>query len=199
MLLKIITGVVVVLGLVLHAGAPRAMALPVVSVDLPPPMVVAGGETFSLDVHITNVVDLFAFQFDLVFNPAVLAAVNVIEGSFLGGCGPAFCFFSLDNLDSITVIDTLTGPGPGATGSGLLATVDFLARAPGSSAVELANVLVLDSNLNPISAVPEPSTIVFLSTGLLGINGYSWRRWQQEASSPAGIVEGKTRRRERGR
>lgn len=37
MLLKIITGVVVLLGLALHAGAPRAMALPMVSVDLPPP------------------------------------------------------------------------------------------------------------------------------------------------------------------
>lgn len=142
-------------------------------------MVVAGGETFSLDVHITNVVDLFAFQFDLVFDPTVLVAVNVIEGAFFVGCGPAFCFFSINNPDGITVTNTLPGPGPGATGSGLLATVDFLAQAPGSSAVELANVLLLDSNLNPISAVPEPSTIVLLSIGVLGIIGYSWRRRQQ--------------------
>ena len=94
------------------------------------------GQIFSVDIDITNVTDLYAFQFDLEFAPGVLSAVAVTEGGFLPSGGTtAFVPGTIDNFGgSITSTgDSLIGMIPGVNDSGVLATVDFLAVGVGIS------------------------------------------------------------------
>jgi hypothetical protein len=142
------------------------------------------GQHFSVDVSIDNVTDLYAFQFDLGFNPAALAADSVTEGSFLpGGGSTIFVAGTIDNVagDVSNNGDTLLTAISGVDGSGSLASFDLTAIAPGLSPLNAFNVILLDSSLNNIDAtemegsitvspspVPEArGTALFLCGGVL--------------------------------
>src|ERR1017187_6017230 len=85
------------------------------------------GSSFSVDVNITGVTDLYAFQFDIGFNPGVLSAASVTEGSLFSSIGVFFSPGLIDNIGgTITFIgDSLSGPGPGVSTDGTLATIAF--------------------------------------------------------------------------
>lgn len=63
-----------------------------------------------VDVNIFGVADLYDFQFDLGFNPAVIRAMNVPEGAFLSNGGDLRVFF------------------PGQSGSRQCGRIDYLQR-----------------------------------------------------------------------
>lgn len=88
------------------------------------------------EVGVDDIVDLYAFQVDLQFDPTKLEAVSVAAGTFLPGA--FFVDGFIDNTaGSITgTIGTLVGASSGETGSGTLATVTFRAIAPGISVKE---------------------------------------------------------------
>ena len=170
---------------VLFPAATFAGSIPIVSVD-PLSSSVSLGSNFTLDVNIANVTDLYAFQFDIGFGPSVLQATNVVEGSFLPSGG--FTFFIPGTIDNsagaITFIaDTLLGPGPGVNGSGTLVMLQFLASGVGTSAIDISNLILLDSNLNQIDAsvedgmvtvtspIPEPNGILIVAFALALMTG----------------------------
>jgi general secretion pathway protein D len=146
-----------------------------------PPSSVNIGDTFTVDVGVTGGTDLYAFQFDLTFNPTLLSAVSVLEGAFLPSGGTTFFVpGAIDNLGGTVAAtaDTLIGAVPGVTGGGTLAEFQFAALAGGTSALSFANEILLDSSLNDITsnttfqdgsltingaaAVPEPTTLALL-------------------------------------
>lgn len=151
------------------------LADPIVSIQ-PISSTVQAGSLFDLVIDISSASDLFAFQFDLSFNPTVLAAQSVTEGALLPSGGSTF--FDAGTIDNIAgtisfVVDTLAGTGPGVSNpaGGTLATVNFQALANGSSPVSLSNILLLDSTLRDIpfttkdasvNSVPEPGSILLL-------------------------------------
>lgn len=105
------------------------------------------GGTLSVDIDITDAVDLYAFQFDVSFIPGVLSAIAITDGGFLGG-GGFFAGFIDNGAGSITFIaDTLAGPVPGITGTGKLARLEFTAIGTGMSSITVLNALLLDSTL----------------------------------------------------
>ena len=138
------------------------------------------GSTVSVNVNVSGLTDLYAFQFDIAFNPAVLSAVSVTEGGLFSSVGVFFTPGTIDNTTGmITFIsDSLSGPGPGISTNGTLAQITFTSFAPGLSGINLANVILLDSSLNNIAATtsgtsitvtgtPEPSSVILFATGLV--------------------------------
>lgn len=149
------------------------------------------GGSFSVDINISSITDLYAYQFDLAFDPAILSATGVTAGLFLSG-GAGFVPGIIDNVaGTITfTADSLTGPVSGVSGSGTLASLQFTALAPGTSALTLSNLIFLDSQLLDIpidttnngtvdvsgaAAVPEPGQFLPVLVTLLGC-GYWGRR-----------------------
>jgi hypothetical protein len=185
--LKVSFGLVLLSAFVL----PHAFADAILSIQ-PPSTSVAAGATFPVDVNIANVSDLFAFAFDIGFTPGTLSAVSVTEGPFLGGGGTTFFLpGAIDNTSGTISFnaDTLIGSIPGVSGSGTLAILDFTALSAGTSPINILNVSLLDSTLSPISsttvngnatvgaqAVPEPSSMLLLATGLLVAFGVARRK-----------------------
>jgi len=147
------------------------------------------GDTFAVDVDVIGITDLYAFQFDITFNPVLLSAVSVTEGAFLPSGGTTFFVpGTIDNVGGTVAAtaDTLIGSIPGVSGDGTLAMFDFTALAPGTSALSFANEILLDSSLNDSTAdttfqngsvtvssastsVPEPSSFVLLFIAVLGL------------------------------
>ena len=148
---------------------------------------VSVGDTVTLNVDITGVSDLFAYQFDLTFDPTILSAVSVSNGLFLSmPSDGSFIPGTIDNVGGgvSATADFIFGPGPGVTGDGTLAIFQFTAIGSGTSAIStpLGSVILLDSGLNDIafttsdgsvsvaggsSNVPEPSSRLFMGVGLL--------------------------------
>ncbi|MGD0978763.1 MAG: PQQ-binding-like beta-propeller repeat protein, partial [Candidatus Bathyarchaeia archaeon] len=124
----------------------------------PPSQTVSNiGDSFTVNVSISNVTNLYAYSFVLYYDSTVMNGTQVTEGSFLkGGGGTVFLVVSFnDQYNStygrVSIGDTLTGSSSGASGSGVLATVIFKSVAPGDSVpIHLTDVKLSD---------PTPSSI----------------------------------------
>jgi hypothetical protein len=142
-------------------------------------------DSLSVDVPISGVTDLFAYQFALIFNPAILSATLVEEGTFLKGFGPtSFVAGTSDSKAGIidNIAGTLVGSIGGASGNGFLVAVTFLANAVGVSPLQLSDVILLDSSLSEIPVtvqagsvtvepIPEAGTAGMLTLGVLATIG----------------------------
>src|SRR5450756_44632 len=91
-----------------------------------PPGAISAGDTFTVGVAASGYTDLYAFQFDLAYNPSILSSVSVSEGSFLLTGGTTFfiagAIYNATGVVSGTA-DTLLGAITGVNGGGILATV----------------------------------------------------------------------------
>lgn len=171
-------------GLLSASGLANAQVISVTA--SPSPAVV--GTPLALNVLIAGVADLFGYQFSLAFNPLVLQATGSAEGAFLPAAGATIFDGGVVNntLGTVTLAyGTLTGPGPGASGGGVLASFNFSVIAPGSSALTFSDVLLLNSNLDTIpvqlsnglvTAVPEPTSYALFALGLAGLAAWRQRK-----------------------
>lgn len=177
-----VTSLVAMLILIAQGTPADSVTLNVVS-----PADVSQGSTFAVDVNISGVADLYAFQLDLDFDPSVLSLTSVSEGVFLPSGGSTFFIpGTIDNVGgSVTGnADTLLTAISGVSGTGTLIVFDFNALTSGTSALDLANITLLDSGLNNIDftstnsevmvtggaiPTPEPNTLILLTVGLLSL------------------------------
>jgi hypothetical protein len=185
-------------------SAASASANPILSID-PATTTVNVGDTFSVDVNIAGITDLYAFQFDVMFNDALLDPVFVppdladpfdpggysTEGSFLSIGGPTFfnkgSYADGDGKVAFTFA-LLLGAVPGVSGDGTLATLTFAATAAGPATFSLGGILLTDSsgNLININGVNDTTTVGQLLSILLcgtGIGAIVRRRFERISRS----------------
>lgn len=143
---------------------------------------VGGGNTFAINLHVTDVVKLTSWQFDLAYDPSILHANWVTEGPFLSSAGTTlFIPGVIDNtagLISLVAASFMDLSPP--SGSGVLAAVHFTALRSGISPLTASNVFLDFSNsgftiTNGSVGVSEPSTALLLGLGALLFGGR--RRW----------------------
>ena len=100
------------------------------------------GDTFTLDISAEDVYDLAGWQFDIVFDPTMLEAVEVNESDFLkrGGGTTFFQKGTVDNaVGKIESISAALISKGGVTGTGVLLSVTFSAKVDGNSELGLRN------------------------------------------------------------
>ena len=127
------------------------------------------GDTFTLDLSAENVIDLAGWQFDVSFDPALLEAVEVNEGDFLKTDGGA-TFFQEGTIDNttgkITGLNATRFNKDGATGTGTLLSVTFLAKAEGETQLTLNNFQLGSTAGEPIAAAP-PEVVITIEGQLV--------------------------------
>jgi hypothetical protein len=152
--------IVLILGIFVFAPAVFADTA---NLSVTSPTTVSQESTFTVDVNISAVTDLYDYQLDLAFNPTVLMATGITEGSFLPTGGPTiFIPGTIDNVGGSIAFnaDTLQGPIPGVTSSagGTLIEFDFTALAPGTSALTVQNESLQDSTQPFGDTIPDSTT-----------------------------------------
>jgi hypothetical protein len=121
------------------------------------------GGPFHVDVVVENVNYLGAFQFDLVYDPAIVHATSADLGPFLGstGCTVTGVGPNIDNVAGrLTYGGFIIGMCTGPSGDGAVATVTFEPMDVGESDLILENEQLLNTD-NP----PAPITPVSLYPG----------------------------------
>lgn len=142
-----------ILGVFLLAVSAVANAAPVLTVSLPPGQVTQG-DSFTASIDVSGAIDLYGYQFDLLYDPALIDVLGITEGAFLGAGGPTmFIPGDIDKqLGAIALnANTLLGPVTGVDGAGSLLLVQMKALAPGMASFSLANGLLVDSGLTLIA------------------------------------------------
>ena len=132
------------------------------------------GDTFTVRVNAEKVTDLAGWQFDLMFDPDVLEAVEVREGNFLKGNGGT-TFFQRGTIDNTAgkiagISSALISKG-GITGTGTLLSVVFSAKAAGSSELALRNFQLGSTTGAVIPAGVRDLTITVASGPTWDVNG----------------------------
>ena len=121
------------------------------------------GGSFHVDIVVEDVAHLGAFQFDLVYDPAIVTATSVNLGDFLGstGCTVMEIGATIDNTTGrLTYAAIILGTCTGPSGNGAVATVTFAPLGMGETNLTLDNEQLLNTD-NP----PAPITPVSLYHG----------------------------------
>jgi hypothetical protein len=117
----------------------------------PATAVVELGVAFTVTVNISGVVDLGGFEFDLLFDPALITVTDAYLGSFLGDSGNPVVALgpSVDEAGRLVFGGFSYGPNEGASGSGSLATLCLTLLAPTATILRLEDVQLLTSSAEP--------------------------------------------------
>ncbi len=148
---------ILIIVFILYNGAKTANAQEtVVYVDPPSYEVQQVGDTFSINVSIANVADLYGYEFTLWYNTTMMDCIGVEWPSdhFLKPVSPPLFKWAIinDTLGGVKAIATLTGKDePPKNGSGVLVTITFRAVTIGdSSSLQLDQVKLSDRDANQI-------------------------------------------------
>jgi hypothetical protein len=130
--------IALVASVLLSGVSPVSFAQEGGTIYINPPLVTGylNGDTFDLDIDISDAEDIYAWEFSLDYPEflTVLAAVDVIEGDFLqAAAGPEGTYMA-ENINAfegkVSAAGTLKGDVEGATGDGTLASVRFSVLEP---------------------------------------------------------------------
>jgi len=110
------------------------------------------GQNFTVNVTVSNIYDLYGWQFRLNWTAGLIEVVKVIEGPFLKLGGSTYFYWNANSTAGRMVADcTLLGNVPGVSGSGTLATITFNVKGVGQSPLTLWDVVLLNSFEQSIS------------------------------------------------
>jgi hypothetical protein len=126
-------------------GAKVVEINPETAIHVDPPLTeVHVGNTFLIDVNITDVIDLYAFEFYLGYNTTFLDALNVVISH------PWEDGYVINDTEGYVRVWAFAPIGTSVSGSGTLASILFNATAAGSCILDLYNTSLIDSMGFPI-------------------------------------------------
>jgi len=104
-------------------------------------------ETLTINITVSEVTNLYGWQFKLYYEPKILNGTSINEGSFLKSAGKTFWKKSFTDAYNEThgcaiAFCTLVGNMTGVTGSGVLAIVSFKTKTLGSSILDLSETVL---------------------------------------------------------
>lgn len=140
---------------------PAADVTPIISVLVESGEPFAKGDSFTAVIKVERITDLAGFQFGIVFDPTVLEATAIEEGTFLSATDATYWMEpDIDNnagtIRDIACAKTAKG---GVDGSGTLVTITFKAISAGQSYIKLQNIVLSDSSGGVIPATPVDATV----------------------------------------
>lgn len=143
------------------AATPPAATGPTrVTVTPPAAALQMGGQPYNVPLTVTNASALSSLTLTVTYNPAVLRAVVVNEGSVMRADGSGTSF--VPKIDATTgridVVVTRPGDKMGATGNGVLASVVFEAIGVGTSQISLSGVGLTAAG-QPVALQFVPATV----------------------------------------
>lgn len=143
----------------LVAASVRASPQTIVYVA-PSTITVEVGQTFFVSIRVSDVVDLYGWEFKLKWSPSVLDALSFKEGDFLKSGGDTFFWPTINNTEGYVFADcTLMGNIPGVSGSGTLATIEFKAENTGEAILDLQDTKLVNSLVQPIPHTANDGTV----------------------------------------
>lgn len=111
------------------------------------------GQTFTIEVKISDAQNIYGWEFKLKWNPNLLDITKVAEGDFLKRAGGTFFTTNTSRAtEGIIVVDcTLLFSVPGVDGNGTLATIEFYSKVQGECLLELEETILVDESERPVS------------------------------------------------
>ena len=147
----------------------KAMPATVVAVD-PEESAVKLGQTFGININITDVTGLLGFDFELSYDTTVLKLVDIEQGSFLKSVGPTIVInLTTEGVIWLAVV-LVAQPVSSVNGSGVLATANFEAMAAGESLLNLYSENPYQPNEVKLASDPPPDGVAAIPNVAIGGN-----------------------------
>ncbi len=147
-----------------NTAAPPPQATPVyLMITSPAPEFQMGGAPYSVPVHIVNVSQLGTMTITVTYDPAVLRAETVVQGTFMqqGGVTPTFSPKIDAAAGRIDIVLTRGADQPGANGFGPHAGINFKAVGAGTAKITVVGVATTPTGQAiPLQAGPPASVVV---------------------------------------
>ena len=141
---------------------------------IPATQTVTAGGSFSVNVNVEDVTKLGMCDMDLNFDPGAMQATGIVEGDFLKSAGSTLPIETIDNMNGkVTFSYSLMTFCVGASGSGVLATINFNTNpaAPGKYNLDLTNVNLADCAASPITVGVSEGKVTIQPIPVPGLSG----------------------------
>lgn len=97
------------------------------------------GSSFTVDIMVSDIEDLWAWQVLMTFDPAVVEAITISQGDFLAGQPEGTLFAEKIYPDYCIFCEMTHGTYPGVTGSGWLGSVELQVKGRGDTILNITN------------------------------------------------------------
>jgi hypothetical protein len=127
------------------------------TVSVYPASITAGlDQNFKINVTISNVEDLYGWEFRLNWTTTLMDVVNVTEGPFLKSHSSTFFNVNMNATGGSMIVDcTLLGNVSGVNDAGTLAMITFYATNVGQGPLNLYDVILVNSL---VQGIPSQAT-----------------------------------------
>lgn len=142
------------------------------------------GDTFTVDLYLTDVMDLFGYDITLKYDPTVLTATAVSVGDFLLPAYREWKKVIANDAGYVWYAASQSTGETGLDGSGILATVTFTVQMAAPAMLLLSNTKLSDSLGHPIAHEeyigffdnPTSDIAISLDTGYVENHRYRWTK-----------------------
>ena len=121
------------------------------------------GDEFTLDVQISDIEGLFGASIDIQYDENILDYVGVSTGDFMG---EDVLIFDMKGDNIVSVAVTMKAGAIAATGSGVIASLTFIAKAKGAPQMSfrMDTLSLLTADGAAISVIPEDESVTIIDT-----------------------------------